>query len=84
MPPEMTLASALGRVYQIRAQNRSFSVTMPGALAKPFIEKFGPNIIYEVREDGILLKPVPTEAPADLPAWLSSNGPKPKQPRKRG
>lgn len=77
------LARALSRRYAIRGQNRSFAVTLPPAIAEPFIAKFGPDVIYEIVEEGVLMKPAPEETDADLPSWMSSNGAEPKKKSQR-
>jgi hypothetical protein len=80
--PELSLSAALSRVYQIRRQNRSYAVTMPPVLAEPFIKRFGTNVMYELVEEGVLMKPVPIEQGEGLPAWMQ-NGTEPET-KKRG
>jgi len=77
------LARALSRTFAIRAQNRSFAVTLPPAIAQPFIDKFGPNVMYEIVEEGVLMKPAPRESGEDLPSWMGSNGAEPKKSKRR-
>ena len=77
------LARALARTYTIRGQNRSFSLTLPPALASPFIDRFGNQVRYEVVEEGILIRPVEKGEEAPLPAWMGNNGAEPQTKNKK-
>lgn len=76
-----TPEDSLKRTYFVRIANAGrggtqpqYTVTIPVALAKPFVERHGREILFEPREDGILIKPVPPVVIPDLPSWLRGDG----------
>jgi len=83
MPPlkdkDADIRLALSRVYPIRQQSRSFLITLPAPVARAFVERFGPNVIFEVTDDGILLKPANRDGANDLPDWAKPVKPKPRR-----
>lgn len=71
-----TLAYALQKVYLLRigAAGRGgaqpqVTVTIPGAIAYPFMEVHGTEVMFELREEGILIKPTPV-LKDELPSWF--------------
>lgn len=75
-----TLASALNRIYQLRSspggrggRQPQYTITVPPQLAKPFIDKYGQDVKWEPREDGLLVKPfVPPPLP-EIPDWMEGS-----------
>lgn len=78
-----TVADALRRVYVIRISGggrsgtqEQFTVTLPPILARAFIAANGGDleVMWDPRDEGLLLKPVPhPAAPDNLPAWLKDD-----------